>query len=130
MYEKSKPALSPAHQLQSSYSKAADALDNSTVEAVKKKLINDPQYRRELLQRVLPQFSKLNEHLTGNFLNRFKADASSSQSSIQTESQNNTKKIAHHDGALSNRRLINVLSSEEDFDLSSDVLTNNQSSLN
>lgn len=47
-------------------------IDNSTAEAVKNKLINDPEYRRELLERVLPQFSKLNEQFTNSFLYKLK----------------------------------------------------------
>lgn len=30
------------------------SIENTTVEAVKQRLINDPTYRRELLERVLP----------------------------------------------------------------------------
>ncbi len=39
----------------------AASIENTTVEAVKQRLINDPSYRRELLERVLPQFAKLNQ---------------------------------------------------------------------
>jgi len=38
----------------STFSNEAESVSNSTAEAVKKKLINDPEYRRELLARVLP----------------------------------------------------------------------------
>ena len=36
------------------FSNEAESISNSTAEAAKKKLINDPEYRRELLARVLP----------------------------------------------------------------------------
>eukprot|EP00347_Sterkiella_histriomuscorum_P012534 403368205 len=66
------------------------SIDNSTVEAVKKKLINDPDYRRELLERVLPQFSKLNEQFTNSFLYRLKYSnetSSLNSNSIQKSNQ-------------------------------------------
>lgn len=50
------------------------SIETSTVEAVKKRLINDPQYRRELLERVLPQFSKLNEQFANSFLYKLKSE--------------------------------------------------------
>lgn len=43
-----------------------------TVEAVKQRLVNDPKYRRELLERVIPQFSKMNEKFTNSFLYQLK----------------------------------------------------------
>ena len=42
------------------------------MEAVKERLIKDPQYRRELLERVLPQFAKLNEQFANSFLYKLK----------------------------------------------------------
>ena len=47
-------------------------IENTTVEAVKHRLINDPTYRRELLERVLPQFAKLNEQFANSFLKSHK----------------------------------------------------------
>lgn len=42
-------------------------MDNITVEAVKKKLINDPEYRKDLIYRVLPQFEQLNHKISNEF---------------------------------------------------------------
>lgn len=36
------------------YSNSLNTLDNSTIEAVKNKIIYDEEYRKELLKRVLP----------------------------------------------------------------------------
>lgn len=33
---------------------SSSLIDNSTIEAVKSRIVNDPQYRKELLSRVLP----------------------------------------------------------------------------
>lgn len=50
------------------------SIETATVEAVKKRLINDPQYRRQLLERVLPQFNQLNEQFANSFLYKLKSE--------------------------------------------------------
>lgn len=41
-------------QIEGNKDSTNELIDNKTVEAVKNRLINDPQYRKELLERVLP----------------------------------------------------------------------------
>lgn len=51
---------------------SSSLIDDSTIEAVKNRIVNDPQYRKELLSRVLPQFAKVNEQFANNFLYKLK----------------------------------------------------------
>lgn len=44
------------------------------IESVKNRFHNDPQYRKELLQRVLPSFVKANEQFANSFLYKLKYD--------------------------------------------------------
>ena len=70
------------------------SIDNQTVEAVKMKLINDPEYRKNLLKRVLPQFAQLNDKFQNSFLYRLKYDIqTSSQPSIQKSNQSSVRNV-------------------------------------
>mmetsp|Transcript_7600 Transcript_7600/g.6967 ORF Transcript_7600/g.6967 Transcript_7600/m.6967 type:complete len:122 (+) Transcript_7600:313-678(+) len=49
-------------------------LKQQMVEAVKQKIFSDPEYRKQLLKRVLPQFEKFNDSFTNSFIYRMKSN--------------------------------------------------------
>ncbi|CDW78962.1 UNKNOWN [Stylonychia lemnae] len=109
--EQVKTTISPSSKSQNYHETDLQSIDNSTVEAVKKKLITDPDYRRELLQRVLPQFSKLNEQFTNSFLYKLKyANEDSSQNSNSLQKSNQS---TYRQGTINHQLMsLNVIQSQ------------------